>query len=75
MTPATKTVLEALRTSHEGSESHDADDQVWADVYLDNAKPAGMSGHSWAGHLAALKAEGFYKQLDGIAFGEVRLTD
>jgi len=28
-----------------------------------------------AGLGAAPKAEGFYKQLDGIAFGEVRLTD
>jgi len=42
-------------------------------VYLDNARPNGMSRHKFAGHLSALKAEGLYFPTHDICFGEVKM--
>lgn len=60
-------VLEALRKASES----DAGDG-WRDVYLDNARPAGMSDKSFRSHLAALAKAGLYRPIDGYAFGSVR---
>jgi hypothetical protein len=59
-------ILEALRTKAESKNNG------WLMVYLDNAKPAGMSYHAFAGHLGALEKAGLYRPVDGYAFGEVK---
>ena len=72
MTKDMQTALEALRISPESSFTRKADGTKWASVYLDNAIPAGWSGHKWAGVLGALEKAGYYSQLDGH-FGDVKL--
>lgn len=47
-------------------------------VYLDNARPADMTAHQFAGHLSALEAAGLYRpytdrEFRGI-FGDVKLA-
>lgn len=64
-----KEVLEALRANVEYS-----DDDVWGTVYLDNARPSGMSEKSFRSYLAALSKDGLYKVIDGYAWGAVRLA-
>jgi hypothetical protein len=66
MTNYSEIVLEALRANTEGNTDG------WLMVYLDNAKPAGMSYHAFAGHLGALEKAGLYRPVDGYAFGEVK---
>lgn len=61
-------VLNLLRKHAEGS-SNDG----WRDVYIDNARPDGMTCRAYAGHLSALKGAGVYKPIDGYAWGEVRM--
>lgn len=72
MSPKTKLVLDNLRANHEGSTLLDG---TFAQVYLDNARPAGMSARSFAGHLAALEKLGFYKSQGDDCFGDVKLED
>jgi hypothetical protein len=71
LSPTSKQVLEALCEAAEG-ESYNGD---WRDVYLDNAyaklKDA-MSVKSFRSHLASLSKAGFYKVVDGYAFGAVK---
>jgi hypothetical protein len=59
-------VLEALRAKGK------SETNGWLMVYLDNAKPQGMSFRAFAGHLSALEKAGLYRPVDGYAFGEVR---
>lgn len=66
-------VLGALRRSAEQPVT-DADGARWGSVYLDNAKPAGMSTQAFHGYLSALQTAGLYKPQDGWAFGDVRLA-
>ena len=72
LTDAATTVLAALRSAAE-SYSRDIDNARWGMVYLDNARPRGMSRHQFAGYLSALKAEGLYAQTSDAAFGEVKM--
>jgi hypothetical protein len=66
MTHTTETVLAALRAAREGEIENG-----FSLVYLDNAKPAGMSRHQFAGYLSALEAAGTYRPVDGYAWGNV----
>lgn len=70
---STKTaeVLAALRANTEGVETKTSDGRTFHSVYLDNARPAGMSPRAFAGHLSALAAAGLYKEVDGFAWGDV----
>lgn len=61
-------VLQALRDHAESDDGNG----FWT-VYLDNAKPSGMSPHQFAGYLSALEKAGLYRPVDGYAFGQVRL--
>lgn len=65
----TKQVLSNLRKS---AEDHSAD---WSEVYLDNAVPVGMSDKSFRSTLAILSKAGFYKVIDGYAWGKVKMKD
>jgi hypothetical protein len=47
----------------------------WGSVYLDNARPAGMSETSFRSHLAVLSKAGLYRPVDGYAFGEVKVAN
>jgi hypothetical protein len=60
-------VLHALRSKAEYAEGD------WGTVYLDNARPSGMSDKSFRSYLAALSKEGLYKVVDGYAWGSVRM--
>ena len=62
----TNQVLTLLRSNVEYSEGG------WGAVYLDNARPAGMTEHSFRSHLAYLSKAGFYKPTDGYAWGKVK---
>jgi hypothetical protein len=49
----------------------------WGIVYLDNARPAGMSAYIFAGYLSVLAAAGLYRPCrysDGC-YGNVRMDD
>lgn len=76
MTNATVThsdlILTSLRKAAE-SFSRDIDNVRWGMVYLENARPNGMSRHKFAGHLSALKAEGLYVPTYDASFGEVKM--
>lgn len=50
------------------------DGAQWAQVYLDNARPEGMSARSFAGYLSALERAGMYKSQGDDCFGDVKLT-
>lgn len=65
--PESTKVLTALR---EASESDDG--EGWRMVYLDNARPAGMSVNSFRSYLAKLSQHGLYRVVDGYAWGSVR---
>jgi hypothetical protein len=67
LSPQARQVLESLCQNAEGCSRGE-----WRDVYLDNARPAGMSDKSFRSYLATLSKAGFYKPIDGYAFGEVR---
>jgi hypothetical protein len=74
MSPKTAEVLALLRKYNEGESSRTPDGAVFATIYLDNARPEGMSAPAFAGHLSALKALGLYKGYGDDAFGEVKLA-
>jgi hypothetical protein len=65
-------ILNALRSYGESTTEY-ANGDVWASVYLDNARPDNMTASQFAGYLSALQAAGFYKPVDGAYFGEVKL--
>jgi hypothetical protein len=53
--------LDCLRANREGS-VREINGEYWASVYLDNARPVGMSARAFAGHLSALKRAGLYRE-------------
>lgn len=65
----TTKVLTALRQASETD-----DGEGWRMVYLDNARPAGMSDKSFRSYLAKLSQHGLYRVIDGYAFGSVKMT-
>lgn len=69
LSPKTTEVLAALRSNVEG-----CDDNGFRDVYLDNARPAGMSAHAFAGHLSALEKAGLYRPYGDDCFGRVKIA-
>ena len=69
MTKGTSTILAKLRRAVEGKTEY-SDGTIWGEVYLKNVG----SSHALAGHLSALKKEGYYRPV-ADCFGEVRLTD
>lgn len=64
-----KRVLEALCEAAEGPS-----DGEWRNVYLDNARAKldGMSVASFRRYLGVLSDAGFYRVIDGYAWGDVR---
>lgn len=62
-------VLTNLRANAENK------DDGWGDVYLDNARPEGMSDKSFRSCLASLAGADLYKVIDGYAWGKVRLNN
>lgn len=73
----TERVLAALRANIESSTADTSATRpgTWADVYLDNAKPADVTATSFRACLAALAKQGLYRVIDGFAWGSVRLDD
>jgi hypothetical protein len=70
MGPETRQVLKSLRDASEG--------QVidgWRDVYLDNAKPSDMRAATFRSYLAKLSQHGYYRPVDGYAFGSVNMGE
>jgi hypothetical protein len=63
----TNEVLAALRAKVEYFEGD------FGMVYLDNARPAGMSDKTFRSCLAQLSKQGLYKVVDGYAFGKVKM--
>src|ERR1700730_14217364 len=61
-------VLQELRKAAEGQQDED-----WSDVYLDNARPSGMSERAFRSCLAALSRQGVYRVIDGYAWGKVKM--
>lgn len=68
MANSTEAVLKALRENTEGSVV-----DGFRSVYLDNARPEGMSTASFRSCLSVLAKQGLYRPLDGYAFGEVKV--
>lgn len=65
-------ILNALRSYGESTTEYSNGD-VWASVYLDNVRPDNMTANQFAGYLSALQSAGFYRPVDGVYFGEVKL--
>jgi hypothetical protein len=67
-------VLASLRAHVEGSyvEGGSTRPGKWGSVYLDNARPKGMSARSFAGYLSALEREGLYRSQGDKCFGDVQ---
>jgi hypothetical protein len=63
----TDTVLRSLRANVEGR------DGDHGDVYLDNARPYGMSERMFRGCLSNLIKSGLYEPVDGFVWGRVRI--
>lgn len=70
MNPTALKVLASLRKHQES-----CDDGIWALVYLDNARPDGVSIGAFRGALSYLSKFGLYKVVDGYAWGVVKMTD
>lgn len=70
----TTTVLNNLR-KHIECEITAKDGSKWGSVYLDNGKPDGMSDKTFRAILATLSKAGYYKVVDGYAFGDVKLEN
>ena len=75
MTPKMALVLQALRDNIEGGTTTLSDGRVYHSVYLDNARPAGMSPRAFAGHLSALEKIGAYRSIGDDCFGDVLTFD
>ncbi len=69
LSPKANIVLDALCRAAERSSDE------WREVYLDNARPLGMSDKSFRSHLAHLSTAGLYKPIDGFAWGDVFCGD
>lgn len=63
----TSTVLLSLRAN---VKSRDGD---FGDVFLDRAKPHGMSERTFRSCLSDLIKRGLYEPVDGFAWGRVRI--
>ena len=72
MNANTSLVLAALIDNVEG-DFHTSVPGQWGSVYLDNAKPHGMTRHQFAGHLGYLETLGLYRSQGDGYFGAVRL--
>lgn len=68
-----KLVLDNLRKG--GESDITIAGQKWSQVYLDNARPEGMSARSFAGYLTVLTARGFYRSQGDDCFGNVKMED
>jgi hypothetical protein len=66
LSPKTAHVLDGLYACAEG-EPEDG----YRLVYLDNARPIGMSETAFRSHLAALAKLDLYRPVDGYAWGKV----
>lgn len=67
------TVLKALRDNIEGRSTQPLHDGEFYDVYLDNASGGlGMSLTSFRSCLSVLAQKGFYRVIDGYAWGAVK---
>jgi hypothetical protein len=64
-------VYAALVSNVEGRRGEPPVSGEWRDVYLDNARPGGVSPHAFAGFLSALERDGVYRPEDGFAWGRV----
>jgi len=64
-------ILANLRKSVENTETRANGD--WGNVYLDNARPDGVSNRSFAGYLSALEKAGLYESQGDDFFGIVKL--
>lgn len=62
-------VLKNLRAHAEGGMN-----DKWGMIYLDNARK-GMNDKVFRANLAVLSKLGYYKVVDGYAWGEVKLSD
>ena len=71
MTNEAANVLASLRQNSEYTEPFNGVE--WGMVYLDNARPKGMSEKSFRSHLAALSKQGLYRVEDGFAWGLVKV--
>ena len=67
-------VLEALRENCEQCVT-DEHGNKWGQVYLDNARIAGMTDRQFAGHLSELSKRNLYRVIDGEFFGEVLMEN
>lgn len=70
----TERVLEFLRKNAEGSRMANKDGSIWADVYLDNARPEDLSVTAFRSCLSGLSKLGVYKVVDGWAWGSVKMN-
>lgn len=67
------TVLQALRDNIEGRSATNLVEGEFYDVYLDNASAdLGMSIYTFRSCLSVLAQKGFYKVVDGYAWGAVK---
>lgn len=71
LTEKTTEVLNLLRKNVEG-EVRLGNGETWGTVYLDNARPGDLTGHQFAGRLAALEKAGLYVPVDGEFWGAVK---
>jgi hypothetical protein len=69
LTAEARNVWQSLVDNCEGNPS-----DKWVHVYLDNAKPDGMSQTTFRAYLATLSKAGVYKPIDGYAWGDVKTS-
>jgi hypothetical protein len=74
ISPKAEILLGHLRNNVEGYSETDEAGYEWRSVCLDNARHEGLSRRSFAGHLSALQAAGFYKSQGDDCFGLVRMA-
>jgi len=75
ISPKAFQVLKALQKHSEGGIREDVSGNKWKDIYLDNARPDGMSPRSFSGYLSALEAAGLYISYGDDCFGQVRIQE
>jgi hypothetical protein len=76
LSPKAADVLASLRAHVEGISFLSSENGAkFGIVYLDNAKPAGMSRRSFAGYLSTLQKAGLYKSQGDDCFGDVKLEE
>jgi hypothetical protein len=73
LTESETLVLNALRFYQEGEQTFKSG--VYGSVYLDNARPVGMSARSFAGVLSSLERKGLYKSQGDDCFGYVKMPE